>query len=103
VFFEDFVAGWMERHAQRVRPSTHERAGQAVRTVRELSRWRVNEVCAADVEDVITVVGRRAPRQAGIALQYAKQVLRNAEQPVSSRPGGLQSWNVPVHPAASLS
>jgi integrase len=80
VSFGDFLDGWLERYRQRVRPSTHDRAVQALSTVRELGRWRVHEIRAADVEDRIALVGRRAPRQAAIALQMVKQVLRNAQQ-----------------------
>jgi hypothetical protein len=80
MYFSDFLDGWLDRFAQRVRPSTHERGVQALRTVRELRRWRVNEIRAADVEDRIAAVGRRAPRQASIALQLLKQVFRSAEQ-----------------------
>jgi integrase len=79
-FFADFLRGWLERYAQQVRPSTYERATQALTTVHELGRWRVHELRAGDVEDQIATVGRRAPRQAAIALQYLKQVLRSAQQ-----------------------
>jgi integrase len=79
-FFSDFLDGWLGRFEQRVRPSTYERGVQALRTVQELGRWRVHEIRAADVEDRIAIVGRRAPRQASIALQLLKQVLRSAEQ-----------------------
>jgi len=80
VFLSDFLDGWLERFQQRVRPSTYARGVQALRTVRELGRWRVHEIRAADVEDRIAFVGRRAPRQAAIALQLLKQVLRSAEE-----------------------
>jgi integrase len=80
VFFSDFLDGWLERYRQRVRPSTYSRGVQALQAVRELGRWRVHEIRAADVEDRIAAVGRRAPRQAQLALQLVKQVLRNAEQ-----------------------
>jgi integrase len=39
----------------------------------------VHELRAGDVEDAIALVGLRAPRQAGIALQYVKQVLKSAQ------------------------
>jgi integrase len=80
MLFSDFLDGWLDRFGQRVRPSTHERGVQALGTVRELRRWRVEEIRAADVEDRIAAVGRRAPRQASIALQLLKQVFRSAEQ-----------------------
>ena len=78
--FGVFLDEWLERYAQRVRSSTYERVVQALSTVRELGRWRVHVVRAADVEDRIALVARRAPRQAAIALQLLKQVLRNAQQ-----------------------
>jgi integrase len=80
IFFSDFLDGWLGRFEQQVRPSTYERGLQALRSVQELGRWRVHELRAADVEDRIVLVGRRAPRQASIALQLLKQVLRSAEQ-----------------------
>ena len=80
VFFSAFLDGWLERFEQRVRPSTYGRGVQALRTVRDLGRWRVHEIRAAEVEDRITAVGRRAPRQASIALQLLKQVFRSAQQ-----------------------
>jgi integrase len=79
-FFADFLDGWLERFEQRVRPSTYARGVQALRTVRELGRSRIHEIRAAEVEDQIAVVGRRAPRQASIALQLLEQVFRSAEQ-----------------------
>jgi hypothetical protein len=80
VFFSEFLEGWLERFRQRVRPSTYSRGVQALRSVRELGRWRVHEIRAGEVEDRIAAVGRRAPRQASIALQLLKQVFRSAEQ-----------------------
>jgi integrase len=80
VFLSDFLDGWLERFQQRVRPSTYARGVQALRATRELGRWRVHEIRAGDVEDRIASVGRRAPRQAAIALQLLKQVLRSAEE-----------------------
>jgi integrase len=80
VSFAEFLDGWLGRYAQHVRPSTYERGVQALSTIRELGRWRVHEIRAADIEDRIADVGRRAPRQAAIALQLIKQVLRNAQQ-----------------------
>jgi integrase len=80
VSFAEFLAGWLERYEPQVRPSTYERAVQALSTVRELERWRLHEIRAADVEDQIAVVARRAPRQATMALRYVKQVLKNAQQ-----------------------
>jgi integrase len=80
VLFSDFLDGWLERFQQRVRPSTYARGVQALRAVPELGRWRVHEIRAAEVEDRIAAVGRRAPRQASIALQLLKQVFRSAEQ-----------------------
>jgi integrase len=80
VFFSEFLDGWLERFQQRVRPSTYARGVQALRAMRDLGRWRVHELRAGDVEDRIASVGRRAPRQAAIALQLLKQVLRSAEE-----------------------
>jgi integrase len=40
----------------------------------------MDEIRAGDVQDLIAAVGKRAPRQAAIALQLIKQVLRSAEE-----------------------
>jgi integrase len=80
VLFSDFLEGWLQRYEFTVRDSTYARAVQALRAVPELGRWRVHEIRAADVEDRITAVARRAPRQAGLALRHLKQVLKSAQQ-----------------------
>jgi integrase len=80
VFFSDFLDGWLQRYELTVRDSTYARAVQALRAVPELGRWRVHEIRAADVEDRIAALARRAPRQAALALRHFKQVLRSAQQ-----------------------
>jgi integrase len=97
VFFSEFLDGWLDRFKQRVRPSTHERGVQALRTVGDLGGWRMNEIRAADVEDRIAAVGRRAPRQAAIALQLLKQVFRSAEQRGQRVDAGIFSLRPPRH------
>jgi integrase len=80
VFFGDFLGGWLQRYELTVRDTTYTRAVQALRAVPELGRWRVHEIRAADIEDRIAALARRAPRQAGLALRHLKQVLRSAQQ-----------------------
>ena len=79
MFFSDFLDGWLERFEQRVRPSTYDRGVQALRTVRDLGRWRVHEIRAGDVEDRIASVGRRHVRVRSLS-NYSSRVLRNAEE-----------------------
>src|SRR6266508_624241 len=80
VSFAEFVDGWLERYEGQVRPSTYQRAVQALRTVRELGAFRVNEIRAGEIEDRIARLARRAPRQAAIALQLLKRFLRCAQE-----------------------
>jgi integrase len=95
--FGEFLHAWLERYEQRVRRSTYERAVQALSTLRELGRWRIHEIRAADVEDRLALVARRAPRQAAIALQLLKQVLRNAQQRGHRVDAGIFSVRPPRH------
>ena len=80
VRFGDYVDSWLDRQEQRVRVSTDERYRQALSAVGPLGCLRIHELRASDIEDQIALVGRRAPRQAQIALQLVRRVLRSAEQ-----------------------
>jgi integrase len=80
VFLSDFLDGWLADFQQQVRPSTYTRGVQALRTVRDLGGWRMHEIRSADVQDLIRAVGKRAPRQAAIALQLLKQVFSSAQE-----------------------
>ena len=73
VRFGDFLAGWLGRHERRVRPSTFERA-QSLRRFHVLSRYYVEEVTAARVEEIVMAGGTRQ----GHALRLIKRVLTDA-------------------------
>lgn len=76
----EFFEGWRERYAHQVRASSFERKMQAVPHLRPFMGIYVDQVRAADVEDGITGVAKRSPRQAQLALAALKQVLRNAQE-----------------------
>jgi integrase len=78
--FAEFLEGWLGRYEQRVRPATYDRGVQALRQVAHLRAYRTDQLRVGDVEDAITALARRAPRQAQIALQLIKQALRNAQE-----------------------
>ena len=69
------MAGWLARHERRVRPSTFEREAQSLRRFEVLSRFYVEEVTAARVEEIVMAGGSR---QAQIALRLVKRVLADA-------------------------
>ncbi|MFN2470977.1 MAG: hypothetical protein ABR583_08315 [Gaiellaceae bacterium] len=81
-----------------MRPSTHARREQALRSLwaaaPHLRGARIDRVAPADLEDAVAAVGRRAPRQAQIALATVKLALRNARdrrQPVPEALLAVQS------------
>jgi integrase len=76
----EFFDGWCERYAQQVRPSSFERKMQAVPHLRPFMGLFIDQVRAADVEDAITYVAKRSPRQAQLALAALKQVLKSAQE-----------------------
>jgi integrase len=78
--FGTFLDDWLGRYEQAVRPSTYERAVQALRHVRDFAPLYVEQLTAADVEDRIGRVARTAPRQAQQTLAKLKQALRNAQE-----------------------
>jgi hypothetical protein len=71
-YFGDFLDGWLARYEQRVRPSSYERGVQALRQFRPLTGFYVEQIAARDVDDVVTAVGKRAPRQAQIGARAAQ-------------------------------
>jgi integrase len=79
-YFGDFLDSWLVRYEQRVRPSSYERGVQALRQFRPLTGFYVEQIAARDVDDVVTAVGKGAPRQAQIGLALLKQVLRSARE-----------------------
>jgi integrase len=78
--FGDFLDGWLARYEQRVRESTYERGVQALRLLRPLTGFYVEQIAARDVDDLIAGVAQKAPRQAQIALALGKQVFQSARE-----------------------
>jgi integrase len=97
VTFAEFVDGWLDRFEPRVRRSSYERAVQALRALDGLDSFRVHEIRASDVEDRIAQIARRAPRQAAIALQLLKRVLRSAQDRGHRIDAGVFAIDPPRH------
>ena len=76
----EFAAGWLERYALRVRPSSLHRAREVMQHLEVFSRAALDEIRPAAVEDHIAVLAKRAPRQAELTLRLLKQVLANAKE-----------------------
>jgi integrase len=76
----EFVAGWLDRYALRVRPSTLARVGQVLPHLDVFAHVALDEIRPAAVEDHVAALARRAPRQAELALRVLKQVLANAKE-----------------------
>src|ERR671930_1409045 len=76
----DFAAGWLERHALRVRPSTLARVRQVLPHLDVFAPVALDEIRPAAVEDHVAALARRAPRQAELVLRVLKQVLANAKE-----------------------
>jgi integrase len=77
--FGTFVEGWLARYERLVRPGTYQRAVEALRHFRDFAPRRLDDMRAADLEDRVTAIANDAPRQAQLAMQYAKQVLKSAQ------------------------
>jgi len=78
--FDEFVAGWIDRYALRVRPSSLARARAVLPHLDVFRPLDLDEIRPATVEDHVAAVARRAPRQAELALRMLKQVLANAKE-----------------------
>jgi integrase len=76
----EFVAGWLERYALHVRPSTLARVRQVLPHLDVFAGVLLDEIHPAVVEDHVAALARRAPRQAELALRVLKQVLANAKE-----------------------
>jgi integrase len=97
--FGDFLIGWLDRYKQRVRPSTLKRRREALRALVALEEahsdpfglaaMRLDRIPTAAMEDAISVIGERAPRQAQLALETVKLALRNARERGQSVDPGL--------------
>jgi integrase len=76
----EFVAGWLDRYALRVRSSTLDRTRDVTRHLEVFRTTPLDEIRPAAVEDHIAALAKRAPRQAELTLRLLKQVLANAKE-----------------------
>ena len=78
--FAEFVEGWLERYAQRVRPATLASCRDSLRRLAVFDGWLLETIRAADVEDHVFAIAQRAPRAAELMLDTLKMILRNAKE-----------------------
>ncbi len=78
--FAEFVAGWLKRYSQRVRPATLASCRESLRYLSVFDAWQLETIRAADVEDHVFAVAQRAPRAAELMLDTLKMILRNARE-----------------------
>jgi len=78
--FAEFVEGWLERYAQRVRPATLASCRDSLRRLTVFDDWQLETIRAADVEDHVFAVAQRAPRAAELMLDTVKMILRSAKE-----------------------
>ena len=78
--FAEFVGGWLERYAQTVRPATLASCHDSLKRLAVFDAWAVETIRAADVEDHVFSVARRAPRSAELTLKTLKMILRSAKE-----------------------
>lgn len=77
--FAEFVEGWLERYAQRVRPATLASCHNSLRHLAVFDACPLDTIHAADVEDHVYTVAQRAPRSAELMLDALKMILRSAK------------------------
>jgi integrase len=78
--FAEFVEGWLERYAQRVRPATLASCRDSLRRLAVFNGWQLETIRAADVEDHVFKVAQQAPRAAELMLDTLKMILRSAKE-----------------------
>ena len=78
--FAEFVEGWLERYAQRVRPATLASCRDSLRRLALFDGSQLETIRAADVEDHVFAVARQAPRAAELMLDTLKMILRSAKE-----------------------
>lgn len=78
--FAEFVAGWLERYAQRVRPATLSSCRESLRRLAVFDGWQLETIRAADVEDHVYAVAEHTPRAAELMLDTLKMILRSAKE-----------------------
>lgn len=77
---DEFLGVWLPKYALRVRPSTLRRVEEVLPRIRPLGEIPITSLRASDVEDQVSIVALRAPRQAQLALRLVKQVLAAAKE-----------------------
>jgi integrase len=77
--FGAFLAGWLDRHAQRVRATTIRRYREVLPCIAPLESIQIERLTPALIDDLVMTVSRRAPRQAELSLRLVKMVLRDAK------------------------
>jgi integrase len=78
--FAEFVEGWLERYAQRVRPATLASCRDSLRRLALFNEWQLETIRAADVEDHVFALAQKAPRAAELMLDTLKMILRSAKE-----------------------
>jgi hypothetical protein len=78
--FAEFVEGWLERYAQRVRPATLASCRDSLRGLAVFDGWQLETIRAADVEDHVFALAQQAPRAAELMLDTLKMILRSAKE-----------------------
>jgi integrase len=78
--FGEFVEAWLERYSQRVRPATLASCRDSLKHLSVFDGWQLETIGAADVEDHVFAIARRAPRAAELMLDTLKMILRNARE-----------------------
>lgn len=77
--FAEFVGGWLERYAQRVRPATLASCHDSLRRLAVFDACPLDAIHSADVEDHVYTVAQQAPRSAELMLDTLKMILRSAK------------------------
>ncbi len=75
----EFLDGWLVRYERRVRQSSADRVRDVLPHLSPFRRTTLDALRPADVEDHISALSARAPRQAELALRVLKQVLSDAK------------------------
>jgi integrase len=78
--FGEFTEAWLERYSQRVRPATLAICRDSLKHLSVFDGWQLETIRAADVEDHVFAVARRAPRAAELMLDTLKMILRTARE-----------------------
>jgi integrase len=78
--FAEFVEGWLQRYAQRVRPATLASCRDSLRRLGIFDVWQLETIRAAEVEDHVFAVAQQAPRAAELMLDTLKMILRSAKE-----------------------